>query len=254
MPIGAIIGAGASLLGGLLNKSAQDESNRINAEAAANNIAHQKEFAQSGIQWKVADAEKAGIHPLFALGANTHSFAPVSVGHSPSTGLGDALPRMGQDISRAVHASSPQAVRERMVANSITDLQLERGKLENDLLRTQIASATTKLMSAQIGPPMPTPNDSTFPIATKPPEKNPRDLYVRGYPVRVDPHTSSMKDIEDVYGDDGPQSWVPKMMVGLSQMEYAIRNAELRRRLHGFVGPQQSLTGNWSRRIKRERR
>ena len=60
---------------------------RHGAEAARLNLAHQKEmnaknaalqreFAQSGIQWKVADAKKAGLHPLAALGAQTASASP----------------------------------------------------------------------------------------------------------------------------------------------------------------------------------
>lgn len=40
------------------------------------NAALQREFAQHGIQWKVADAQAAGVHPLYALGGGTPSFSP----------------------------------------------------------------------------------------------------------------------------------------------------------------------------------
>lgn len=39
------------------------------SKTAKENIKLQKQFAQTGIQWKVADAKKAGIHPVYALGA-----------------------------------------------------------------------------------------------------------------------------------------------------------------------------------------
>ena len=55
-----------SVVSGLFGKSEADK-----------NIKYQKQFAQHGIRWKVEDAKAAGLHPLYALGANTHSFTPV---------------------------------------------------------------------------------------------------------------------------------------------------------------------------------
>lgn len=66
-----------------------------NRKAANRNIDMQREFAQNGIQWRVADAKAAGIHPLYALGGGGASFSPVqSVGGLDLTG-------MGQDLGRA---------------------------------------------------------------------------------------------------------------------------------------------------------
>lgn len=36
----------------------------------------QKEFAQNAIQWRVADAKKAGLHPLYALSGGGASYSP----------------------------------------------------------------------------------------------------------------------------------------------------------------------------------
>lgn len=96
----ALIAGGASLLGGLL-------SNKSNRENAEGNAALQREFAQQGIQWKVEDARRAGIHPLYALGAQTHSFSPIAVQDS----VGSSVASAGQDISRAVLASADQQER-----------------------------------------------------------------------------------------------------------------------------------------------
>lgn len=128
--LGALIGAGASLLGGLLNKNSQEKQQ-------AQNIALQKQFAQSGIQWKVEDAKKAGIHPLYALGASTTSFSPTSVGSS----LGDSISQAGQNIGRAVSANSSK---DETFDQTVRALTLKKMGLENDLLASQIANMNTQ--------------------------------------------------------------------------------------------------------------
>lgn len=125
--LGAIIGAGASLASSILGNKSQEKQ----AEA---NIKYQKQFAQSGIQWKVQDAKKAKIHPLAALGAQTHSFAPVSVG-SDYSGLAQA----GQDIGRAIDADRNSGERVDAFVKQTRALQLQRLGLENELLASQIA-------------------------------------------------------------------------------------------------------------------
>lgn len=125
--IGNLIGAGASLLGGILGQNSQ-------RKMAKQNIQLQKDFAQQGIQWKVADAKAAGIHPLYALGAQTHSFAPVSIGDS----LSPAIANAGQDIGRAVNAVSTGSQRTQGITQAMEALALERAGLENEVLRSQI--------------------------------------------------------------------------------------------------------------------
>lgn len=140
--LGAIIGAGASLASSLLGKSSSEKS-------AKQNIKLQKEFAQNSIQWKTADAKKAGIHPLAALGAQTHSFSPVSVG-SDYTGLAQA----GQDLGRAIDATRTKPARLDAHTGEIQRLTVQRMGLENELLASKIA----KVKQAGSPPPMPTGN------------------------------------------------------------------------------------------------
>lgn len=137
--LSAIIAGASNVIGGVLG-----------AREKAKDRDAQKEFAQSGIQWKVADAKKAGVHPLYALGAQTHSFAPVSTG---SADLSTAIPAAGQDVARAVHATSPSQTRFDAYETALRALQLEKGALENDYLRSQIAKVNQTLT-----PAMPTPN------------------------------------------------------------------------------------------------
>lgn len=99
--MGAMIGAGASLLGGYLNRESQEEQVRRNEEL-------QREFAQSGIRWRVADAKAAGIHPLYALGATGQSYTPSPI---VSDGLAEGLANAGQNVGRAVAAQETPSQR-----------------------------------------------------------------------------------------------------------------------------------------------
>lgn len=97
----------------------------------------QKEFAQSGIQWRVEDAKKAGIHPLYALGAQTHSFSPTTVG----TDFASA----GANIGGAMDAARTRTQKVDAVGKTMQDLALRRAQLENDLLESQLAASSLAL-------------------------------------------------------------------------------------------------------------
>lgn len=88
--------------------------------AAKKEIQYQKDFAKKGIQWRVADAKAAGIHPLYALGAQTHSYNPV--------GLGSQMSNMGQQISKYL---SP-------FERKMQELAVERAQTEIDVLKSQL--------------------------------------------------------------------------------------------------------------------
>lgn len=115
----SIASIAAPIIGGVIgNKGASDVSQQ--------NAAYQKEFAQHGIRWKVADAKAAGLHPLAALNTNTATFSP-----SFQTG------NMGQNISRAINAAG--SALDRQKSAEADALALERASLQNDLLRAQIS-------------------------------------------------------------------------------------------------------------------
>lgn len=136
--LGALIGAAGSLLGGILGNKSQEE----NTEKM---IDYQAKFAQQGVRWKVADAKAAGIHPLYALGAQTTPFQPISIGNP----LGEGIAAAGQDLGRAVDSVASSGASGKAFVRTAQLLQLKRMALENDLLSSQIA--TTK----QAGNPPP---------------------------------------------------------------------------------------------------
>lgn len=149
----ALIGAAASLAGGFLSNKANEKANKQTQENALRQEALQKEFAQSGIQWKVDDAKKAGIHPLYALGANTVSYSPSTVGATPNNF--DFLGSAGQNVGRAVQAAQSNPARIQALQLTAAQLQNEGLQLDNDLKRTQLVSAANLANQPGTGPGLP---------------------------------------------------------------------------------------------------
>lgn len=135
---GGIASAVGSIAGGLLGNASAAASRDQAAELNKFNYQAQKEFAQNGIRWKVADAKAAGLHPLAALGSSTAQYSPSAVvgGSDDYSWLGD----VGQGIGRAVDAKMTERERskERQVADQRLRLEFDNRRLQNQFLQTQI--------------------------------------------------------------------------------------------------------------------
>lgn len=219
--------------------SSSNTDKRIEADKAlqAQNIANQKEFAQQGVRWKVADAQAAGLHPLAALGAQTSSFSNVVGGDIPiaKTDFGG----MGQDIGRAIDAGSTQPERsDRMgqaIARTAQVFSLEKMNLENEVLKNQVA-----LTRAQLPPPLPasalahlsrSPNrtadghaisddDVKQKAGDAPANRNYKFL---GLPLLTNPASSDGQVLEDRLGDFEAVSGLTAIYNLLSDMKYTAR-------------------------------
>lgn len=94
----------------------REDAERASERAWDRNYAAQKEFAQHGIQWRVSDAQAAGLHPVFALGGGGAAFAPsasvavASPSGVPSGGSG-SFSSMGQNLARASKAEMTEEQR-----------------------------------------------------------------------------------------------------------------------------------------------
>jgi len=100
----AAITAGGSILGGMLGGSESGAPSQL----ARNQFKYQKQLHQNQIQWQVADAKKAGLHPLFALG-NSMNFSPVSDTSSTDTtgsALGQGIAEAGRQVGNLVGQKS----------------------------------------------------------------------------------------------------------------------------------------------------
>lgn len=201
--LGDLISGGMKLLGGWLGQEHQQDMQAqqmaFQREQAARNEALQREFAQSGLQWKVADAKKAGIHPLYAMGAPSISPA-VSVGSGPigtSSPMAAAVGAMGQDISRAINATRPADAREEAFNQTVREMNLQNMALKNDLLMSQI-----QRMKVNQNPPMPDSSEGDMVTRIGRDKLNPRQRPVMGgTEINTDPGTSDARVFEDRYGE-----------------------------------------------------
>lgn len=192
--IGDLLSAGLKAFGYFQDRSASKDALQLQREMADRNEALSREFATSGIQMKVADANKAGIHPLFALGASTAAAPSISVGDVGRPSASDAFGSMGQDLSRAIAASSDEVQRDKQHKRAVQKLELENMKLNNDALRAKTVSqmARTSRGSAQVGPGLPVPEKDT-------PEERPQ-LFA-GARWGTNPKFTNAEDWEKRYGD-----------------------------------------------------
>ncbi len=149
---GSLISGAASIFGGLLGSSSSDKARKAAQAEAAADRKLQKQFAKKGIRWRVEDAQAAGIHPLYAMGASIPGYtpSPARLGGGDNS-MGNALASAGQDIGRAVSATMTQPER---------DLSLQRSALQNKLLEAQILKLTRE---SQTGPPLPSASSGGMP-------------------------------------------------------------------------------------------
>lgn len=132
------VSAASNLIGGRKDRKAIKRAN-------AANMNQQREFAQMGVRWRVADAQAAGLSPLAAMGV---SIPGPSFSVMPES-RGDEVRGMGQDISRAIQAGLSGPEREEF------KLRRERMLMENQLLKHQLD---------QVQNPVPLPSTVVNPV------------------------------------------------------------------------------------------
>lgn len=148
--LGGVVGAGANLVGGIMGQQNQAAINTANINAAQN-------AAMYGLSWRVADARRAGINPLAALGSN---FSPGPATEVGSNALGAGIGAAGQDIARAL-----QAYGDAQSKASQLDLQYKQAMIDQvnattagEMLRnSQVAKMTQPGMPPGLPLPVPDP-------------------------------------------------------------------------------------------------
>lgn len=138
MPLGAILGAVGSIAGGLIGKSSASKQAKASAKL-------QKEFAQKGIQWRVEDANKAGIHPLYAMNASLPSSPGIPI---MEDALGSSIQRAGQSLSNIPSAR-------RKSAQQASVLAAQTANVRSQSLSNMAQANYYNAMAANIANPQP---------------------------------------------------------------------------------------------------
>lgn len=100
--IPALIAAAATIAASRAASRSNRLANQSAASVAGEQADLQREFAQNGISWRVADAKKAGVSPVYALGAQGASYAPVAQSVFQDNSTADMIQSLGQNLSGAV--------------------------------------------------------------------------------------------------------------------------------------------------------
>jgi len=147
------IGAGASLLGGKQSNDASKKMLRMQMNES--------------IQRRVKDARKAGVHPLFALGASVGASPTSGMGDSGITAAGDAIASGLKGYSRAKASERQTRINDAVAkaqvgsanasaARDIAEAQLldsERKRTEIDMYsRGRDAYNPSRMESYMVGP------------------------------------------------------------------------------------------------------
>lgn len=144
MSEGEVWGAVAQAIAEVGGKAADINMAR---KQASTQYERQKEFAQSGIQWRVRDAEAAGLHPLYAIGANVPTYTPSQ---PVNFGISEMASRMGQNLSRAARAGELDADRKRVMemqlAVAASDIRLKDAQADAAYAQAARAAQETALM------------------------------------------------------------------------------------------------------------
>lgn len=203
---------------------ARSDQRKANRQNQANFLASQKQAQgqfdaqmDQSIQRRVSDASKAGIHPLFAMGASVGASPTLHSGTPPQietgSGMGNALARVADRIgqSRMNNAAAERDEAEAALLNS------QRKRLEGNFQSRGRDGASVK----------------TFPYGT-----NPGPEVVFGPPEHYNPQvaTSSRVGVEsgthpgtiDVITPDSRKVNIPSPNIGLdevAQIDYVYQRA-----------------------------
>lgn len=134
----SVISTAGSLLGA---RTAAKESSRNRAEAIRQfNL--QRQDNANATQIRVADALKAGINPLAALGVSQNVSPTI---HSGGTsGAGEMIADAGSHLGKALEKAFEKKAKDDLNFDSESKkLDLEGKRLENDILRSRLNALTT---------------------------------------------------------------------------------------------------------------
>lgn len=126
---GPLVGGALDLFGGFL-------SNEYQKGLLERQQNFQRELAQNSIRYRVEDAQRAGIHPLYALGAPAMTSFPMQLDDH----VGPALGQMGQNLGQAVNRMLDGPARERIaLEHKLLESQIGESDARKDLYLSEAA-------------------------------------------------------------------------------------------------------------------
>jgi hypothetical protein len=133
------ISAASSLYGAYRSEKATEKAN-------ANNL----DMAKNSIQYKVADAKKAGIHPLYALGSPT-----IQAGQTVAD-TSNAYAQAGKSIGQGITGYAKSKSETSQLQNKLLESQVKSQEIDNTMKLHELGKMRSTLTG--VGSPRPSPN------------------------------------------------------------------------------------------------
>lgn len=153
------------LTGGIFDMVGTAVNNIYGRWSNERDFGYQKDLNNNAVSIRVADAQRAGIHPLYALGPTGASFSPVSTNFQSA----------GQELSRAQMANMDREQREREIrlqadsaaradqrADARNAAEIANLNANTELIRSQIARN-----ASQLGPGGQTPSSRAVTVPSR---------------------------------------------------------------------------------------
>jgi hypothetical protein len=176
----SLISAGGALAGGLM-------SDRSARSSASKQRQMDMDFAKNQISWKVADAKRAGLHPLYALGASG-SYSPTNVIQGQSntgSALGAASSQIADMYMQTQAQKSQQEANKQLTAAQVNQANQSANR---DQAAAALALSQAKRVEQEINQ-----------------AGRPRDLWVQWYDNRANkmrwfPNQESGMELSELIG------------------------------------------------------
>lgn len=136
--LGALIGAGSSIVGGLLSKKSAENQQKRAAKDRKNEVINRPSWIREG-------AEKAGFNPLTYMGVNGASTPGASGGPGPGAALASSIARAGEYFGDAIYQQSVDA--KMAQTQEAAKRQLERVRRDQRRVQPKLSPSTVRRSS-----------------------------------------------------------------------------------------------------------